>query len=69
MLEYIGLFCTVLGMYLNGRKFMSCWAVWIIGDALWIIAYLPRHDWAIIATNVIFVGLNIWGWRAWSKSR
>jgi nicotinamide riboside transporter PnuC len=68
-MAYVGTVLTILGILLNSKQRIESWAVWIVGDAIWIVTYWPRHDWAVVITNSVFVVVNFYGWWAWTRAK
>lgn len=65
-MDWFGAVLTVLGLLLNAGQSIWCWPVWIAGDALWIAVGHRTHQPAIMAVNVVFVAVNLYGWRKWA---
>lgn len=66
-MSYLASLITLLGVWLNARKLIWCWPVWIVGNVVWVIAYIPRHDWAVVLLDLVMVAANVAGWRQWRK--
>lgn len=68
-MSYIAAILSVVGLWFNARKSVWCWPVWFVGNALWVIAYVPRHDWAVVGIDAVMMVLNVVGWFHWRKTR
>lgn len=64
MLGWLGLLLTVLGLFLNGRKIIWCFPVWIASNVAWIASGVPVQ---VIVMNLCMFCLNITGWRNWAR--
>lgn len=68
----IGWIATGLSFYgivLNSKKRMSCWPVWLASNAFWMALGVSYKDSAMIVSQVGFIILNVYGWRAWIRER
>jgi len=65
-LEWIAFGLSLVGVIFNIRKNRICFALWFIACWIWIYLMGAQNNWGMVATQVIFVGTNIWGWCAWS---
>jgi len=58
---------AIVGAWLNVKKRRSGFAVWICtnaANAAWCVAI---GQYAQAGLFVVFMGLAIWGWRAWGR--
>ena len=67
MIGWIAVICSVVGIVLNARKVIWCWAVWIISNIMWTIHALTIKDWAAVCLWIVFTGFNIYGWYQWQS--
>lgn len=58
---------SVLGLFLNAKKNILCWPLWILGNITWIWYFIPNEIPALILNGVFFL-VNIYGWIEWSKN-
>lgn len=63
----IALILSLIGIVLNARKNIWCWAVWIIADICWIWVAVPTGDIHQIIMWTVFGGFNVYGWTQWLK--
>lgn len=56
---------SFFGIYLNAKKYVLCWPVWLISNAFWMILGIHYRDAAMILSQVGFTAGNIYGWRKW----
>lgn len=62
----LALFAGVfLGMVLVAKA--AGFAVWTLGNAIWIALAAVRRDWPQVALFVVYSALNLWGLVAWRK--
>lgn len=66
-MDWIASALTFVGLFLNGRKNIACWPVWIVGDVLWLVYGVGRGEWAIVLLNASFLALNSFGWYQWLR--
>lgn len=68
-MSYLAATLTMLGLVLNARHNIACWAIWLASNAVWITYLTPKGEYALVMQNIVFVGLNIYGWRQWRQQR
>ena len=57
---------AVLGVVLNNRRMICCFYLWIVSNFLSGLIHYDAGLWAMLARDVIFIGLaleGIWKWR------
>jgi nicotinamide riboside transporter PnuC len=72
MKEIIGLVATGLavgGVVLNNRKMISCFALWIISNAISAGLHANVGLWSLFLRDGIFIILAIEGWHRWSRTK
>lgn len=67
MLDWIALFLSVLGIILNARRKIACWAVWSASNAAWLVVAIQTNQTPLAIMQVAFIVLNIFGYRSWKK--
>lgn len=68
--EVVGWLATslsLLGIFLNAKKIIACWGVWLISDVAWIIYFLNPVDPQSLVLWIVFIGFNIYGWVQWKN--
>lgn len=55
---------TFVGLLLNARQVRASWLLWLFGNALWI-THAWGKDHSIVALNVGFVFVNLYGYYSW----
>jgi len=66
-LQIIPVVLSISGIIFNIHKKRACWIIWTIGSIFWIGLYVYTQLWIPIILCVINIGMNIWGWKKWSK--
>jgi hypothetical protein len=58
---------SVAGVVLNIRRLRSCFYVWAVTNAAWAGIDLYHGVWAQAALQAVYLGLAVWGIKAWKK--
>jgi nicotinamide riboside transporter PnuC len=58
---------SLVGIIVNAREGMSCWAIWLVSNVMWIAVALHREQPADLVLWSAFVVANVYGWYSWSK--
>ncbi len=58
---------SLAGNVLIVRKQAAGFAVWTLGNCIWIWLALARRDWAQVALFTVYSALNIWGLVGWGR--
>lgn len=58
---------SIAGNVLVVKKKAAGFAVWTLGNAIWIALAAVRRDWPQVALFVVYSALNLWGLVAWRK--
>ena len=68
-LQWIATLLSMIGAYLNIEHLWFGFALWIVAAVLWIVwaAKMRPRSWAMIVTQCMFIGLNVYGIREWTK--
>jgi nicotinamide mononucleotide transporter len=67
MIAWIATILSFVGIYLNAKKNILCWPVWLVSDLFWAWYSIATQQWPLLLVQVAFVAGNIWGWKQWSK--
>ena len=72
LLQIIEWFATTLsisGAIVNIRKSRWGFAIWTVASVVWIAWGLMGNPiaWGLCLSQLVFLGLNLWGFVAWSK--
>jgi len=68
-MDKIALLFSFLGIFLNSRKIIWCWPVWILGNGFWIIYDLQENQITSVILWAGFIIFNIYGWYQWKKDK
>lgn len=69
-IDMIGWFGTALmfgGSVLSIYKHKACWPMWILGGLGIIYQSFMIFNWSILALQLMYMPLNIWGWNQWRQ--
>ncbi|MBT3479631.1 MAG: hypothetical protein HOA15_02770 [Candidatus Marinimicrobia bacterium] len=72
MIELLGWIATALlliGYYLNAKKNLNSWLVWLVGNSVMLIYALFINSYSVAFLSVVLVFLNIYGFRSWRKNQ
>jgi nicotinamide riboside transporter PnuC len=64
---YLAALISLIGIILNAKKEISCWAVWLVSDVMWIIYSGIEGDIPSIVLWLLFAVFNVYGWISWRK--
>ena len=67
LIGWIGTLLLLFGYYLNAKKQIVSWAIWIVGNSTMLV-----YAWLIESSSVAFLSavlilLNIYGYYSWRK--
>jgi hypothetical protein len=74
ILDTAAMLLSLIGLWLNGRRSLWCWPVWLASNFAWIAHWLimgyagETMQWMAIGVNVAFCWMNVSGWRQWRKA-
>jgi len=68
-LQLMGTICVILGIYLTAHKKRAAWAVYQLGGLAWIALYLRKELYIAIIAQLIYMGMNVYGWISWGKKK
>jgi nicotinamide riboside transporter PnuC len=60
---------SIFGVFLNARKNIWCWYIWIVSNIIWLIYYYDKKDFPAIVLWVAFTGFNVYGLIMWKKEK
>jgi len=69
ILSYILMVISIFGLFLNARKNILCWPIWLISSVLWVVYFIHLQEHASIIMWIVYTGFNIYGWFAWKKAK
>jgi nicotinamide mononucleotide transporter len=58
---------SLAGQWLLGRKYVENWPVWVAVNAVSIGLFAWKGLWLTVVLYALFLGLALWGWRAWNR--
>jgi len=60
---------SIFGIYLNARKNIWCWYVWLVSNVGWLIYYLDKKDLPAIVLWIAFACFNVYGLIMWKRNK
>lgn len=60
---------SLVAQWLQTRKWIETWAVWIVVDVLYVGMYVSKGLYLTAGLYAVFLGLAVMGFRAWTISR
>ena len=70
MIAWIATALSITGIFLNAKKHIGCWPVWITANILWAyhsIFEIPETSQLVLW--LVFIISNIYGWIEWRKDK
>lgn len=68
MLSWIATSLSLLGCFLNARKKIACWPIWVTANFVWIYyTVFVNVQPAQTMLWVVFQGFNFYGWYNWHR--
>ena len=61
------MFLSLLGVWLNAKKKISCWIVWLASNIGWAIYNYATHQIAPLILVIILFFANLFGLASWLK--
>ena len=69
LISYVAALFSLTGIWLNIRKNIFCWFMFMCSDSLWLTYSVLTKQWALSITHIIFMIANIYGFLIWSKKK
>ena len=66
-LGWLAFFFLLIGYYLNSQFDKNCFYYWALGNILYAIYGFSVNAVPIIATSILILGMNIYGYINWDK--
>lgn len=66
-LECAGVVTTVLGIWLTTKRRISCWAVTLIADFIYLVFFYRIRLFSDALLQVFFILFSIYGWWKWTR--
>jgi len=67
IIEIAGALTGVVAVGLTTRQKIWCWPVGIVSVLLYVIVFYQARLYATMGLQIVYVGLAIYGWYAWTK--
>jgi len=65
LLELISAFLGISGAVLNALKNKWGFAVWVVGNTLWVIYGIITKQYFFMIQYIVFASISIWGFKRW----
>jgi nicotinamide mononucleotide transporter len=66
-IEIVGALTGVLAVWLTTRQKIWCWPTGIVSVLLYVFVFYQARLYATMGLQVVYVGLAVYGWYAWTK--
>ena len=64
-MDWIALILSVVAVWLNARKQIACWFLYLLSNIAWAFFAFSTKQPALFAMQGIFFALNIYAWFKW----
>ena len=67
-MDIIALILSLIGIFLNAKKIIWCWPIWISANVFWCIHFIffvPQFTSVLLW--IFFTVFNVYGWYEWNK--
>ena len=66
-IQYFAAVVSLVGVILNIKKSRWGFLFYSISTISWILWAFPQKAWGLVATQLVFLVMNVVGFKAWSK--
>ena len=63
---WVGFLLILFGYYLNAKKSIYCFLLWIIGNSIYFIYGFIIDALPVMAMSIFILIMNIYGYHSWS---
>jgi nicotinamide mononucleotide transporter len=63
----VGALTGVVAVWLTTRQKIWCWPIGIVSVLLYVLVFYQARLYATMGLQVVYVGLAVYGWYAWTK--
>jgi len=68
-MDWTACFFSCLGLFLNAKKKIISWWVWIVSNIIWIIYGLKTFQYPLIVLQIVNIVINFYGLKEWNKNK
>ena len=68
IIEWMAASASIIGAIMNAQLNIYGFYIFIVGNALWAGFAIKHRHWGLLATNILFFILNIYGVLLWSAN-
>ena len=65
LIGWIGFLFIIAGYYLNAKKYINCFFIWGIGNAIYTFYGYIINAIPIIAMSIFLLCINVYGYYSW----
>ena len=65
---WIGTTMIIFGYYFNAKQLKNCFIIWGLGNIAFLIYALLINAPPQVAISIFVIGMNVYGYREWSKN-
>ena len=67
MIEWAAFALSLAGNYLNIKKSVWGFVLWIVGNTIWVVVDYQQQKWANMTLFLIYTLMSIWGIYQWTR--
>lgn len=67
ILSFILAGLSITGLWLNAKKNILCWPIWLVSSILWAVYFIHQADVASSIMWLVYTSFNIFGWFSWHR--
>jgi hypothetical protein len=68
LIEWIAAFLSIIGAILNAQLNIYGFYIFMLGNFMWIAFAVKHKHWGLLAANIVFFVLNVYGVWIWMSS-
>lgn len=65
VIEWVAAFLSIFGAILNAQLKIEGFYIFILGNFMWVAFSIKHRHWGLLATNIVFFALNLYGVYVW----
>jgi len=67
MLDTIATILSIAGIFLNAKKIIYCWHIWLLSNVFWIVYCFQTDQTPALIMWSVFLFSNIYGYLQWKR--
>jgi nicotinamide riboside transporter PnuC len=68
-MDWLAFFISVIGIFLNAKKKISCWYFWMGSSVLWALFCYKTKQYPMMLNQSVFLVMNVYGLVQWKKEK